>query len=287
MPDVKTHSAAKLYIVSTPIGNLSDFSPRAIETLQSVNLIAAEDTRHSGRLLQHFDIKTPMWAVHDHNERQQADRILQRLAEGENIALISDAGTPLISDPGFYLVRAVRQAGFDVVPIPGCCALIAALSVSGLPTDRFAFEGFAPVKQQAKLAFAEQLKAQTMTSVFYESPHRILNTMETLLTVLGEERYVVIAREMTKTFETVHGDSLGALVEWVKADSNQQKGEFVVLVEPLPAPESSAVEVESETILRKLMAQLSLKQAVSLTVDITGAKKKQIYQRALQIQDEE
>lgn len=280
-------SDAKLYIVSTPIGNLGDFSARAVETLQSVQLIAAEDTRHSGRLLQHFNIKTPMWAVHDHNERQQADSILQRLSEGENIALISDAGTPLISDPGFFLVRAVRQAGFDVVPIPGCCALIAALSVSGLPTDRFAFHGFAPVKKQAKATFFEQLKTQSLTSIIYESPHRILDTLETMLTVLGPDRYVVLAREITKTFETVHGDTLGALLDWVKADSNQQRGEFVVLIEPLEEPDAHIITSESEEVLRKLMKELSLKQAVSLTVDITGIKKKQIYQRALEIQEED
>lgn len=280
-------SDAKLYIVSTPIGNLADFSARAVETLQSVQLIAAEDTRHSGRLLQHFNIQTPMWSVHDHNERKQVDSILQRLSEGENIALISDAGTPLISDPGFFLVRAVRHAGFDVVPIPGCCALIAALSVSGLPTDRFAFHGFAPVKKQAKTLFIEQLKTAPSTSIFYESPHRILDTLETLLAVLGPDRYVVLAREITKAFETIHGDTLEKLLAWVKADSNQQRGEFVVLIEPVEEVDSHLITPESEHVLRKLMKELSLKQAVSLTVEITGIKKKQIYQRALEIQEED
>ncbi len=280
-------SDAKLYIVSTPIGNLADFSPRAVETLQSVQLIAAEDTRHSGRLLQHYNIQTPMWAVHDHNERQQADSILQRLAEGENIALISDAGTPLISDPGFFLVRAVRQAGYDVVPVPGCCALIAALSVSGLPTDRFAFLGFAPVKQQAKSAFFDDINRQTLTTIFYESPHRILNTLETMIAVLGADRYVVVARELTKTFETVRGDRLEDLLAWAKADSNQQKGEFVVLVEPVKAPDAQVITPECEAVLAKLMKELTLKQAVSLTVDITGVKKKPIYQRALELQGQD
>lgn len=279
-------SEAKLYIVATPIGNLSDLSPRAIETLQSVQLIAAEDTRHSSRLLQHFDVQTPMWAVHDHNERIQADRILQRLAAGENIALISDAGTPLISDPGFHVVRTVRQAGYQVVPVPGCCALVAALSVSGLPTDRFLFEGFSPAKGAAKRAFIEALGARDCTTVFYESPHRIMETLETMQSVLGSDRYVVLARELTKTFETVHGDQLGALCEWVKNDTNQQKGEFVVLVEPqLQIQEKGVLSEEAENILQTLLTELSVKQAVSLAVKLTGAKKKVVYQRALDLKD--
>lgn len=277
---------ATLFIVSTPIGNLGDMSPRGIETLREVSLIAAEDTRHSSRLLQHFDISTPMWALHDHNERSQADRILQRLASGENIALISDAGTPLISDPGFYLVRAAREAGFKVTPIPGCCALIAALSVSGLPTDRFVFEGFIPVKAQAKQTFFSAVAKQTATTVFYESPHRILTTLETMLEVLGPDRYVVLARELTKTFETVKGDRLSTLLAWVKDDANQQRGEFVVLIEGCPEVVSEGLEEEHEQLLVTLLDELSLKQAVGLAVKLTGLKKKLVYQRALELKGE-
>ena len=204
-----------LYIVSTPIGNLGDMSPRAVETLQAVDLIAAEDTRHSSRLMQHFDIKTQMWALHDHNERSQADRILQRLEEGENIALISDAGTPLISDPGYHLVRIIREAGYSVVPVPGACAFVAALSASGLPTDRFIFEGFLPAKTKARRERLDNVVEEPRTLVYYESPHRLTDTLADMLAVFGSDRYVVMARELTKTFETIHGDRLEGLVEWV------------------------------------------------------------------------
>lgn len=275
-------TAACLYIVSTPIGNLGDISARALETLQSVDLIAAEDTRHSARLLQHFGITTPMWALHDHNERAQADRIVQRLSEGANIALISDAGTPLISDPGFHLVRAVRHAGYRVVPVPGACALIAALSASGLPTDRFAFEGFVPAKNQARLQRLQAVADDTRTLMFYESPHRLLDTLRAMLEVFGPDRYLVLARELTKTFETIHGDSLGKLIEWVEADANQRKGEFVLLLQGTePEVEGGDLGAEELRVLSLLLEELSVKQASALAAKICSGKKKQFYQAAL------
>tara|TARA_R110001583_G_scaffold7448_2_gene36863 strand:+ start:4647 stop:5498 length:852 start_codon:yes stop_codon:yes gene_type:complete len=275
-------TATCLYIVSTPIGNLGDISARALAILQSVQLIAAEDTRHSGRLLQHFDISTPMWALHDHNERAQADRIVQRLSEGENIALISDAGTPLISDPGYYLVRKVREAGFRVVPVPGACALVAALSASGLATNRFAFEGFLPAKSLARRQRLESVVADDRTLMFYESPHRLMHSLEAMLEVFGPERYVVIARELTKTFETIHGDKLSLLLDWVRADSNQQKGEFVLLVQGAePEPASEGLSAEESRVLGLLLEELSVKQAATLAAKICNSKKKKLYQAAL------
>ena len=276
-----------LYIVPTPIGNLGDITARALETLQSVQLIAAEDTRHSARLLQHFDIRTPMWALHDHNERAQADRIVQRLSGGENIALISDAGTPLISDPGYHLVRKVREAGFRVVPLPGACALIAALSASGLPTNRFTFEGFLPAKSLARKQRLEQVVADPRTLMFYESPHRLLASLETMLEVLGPDRYVVMARELTKTFETIRGDRLGDLVEWIKADANQQRGEFVLLVHGAEEQvDEDALTPEQLRILTLLLEDLSVKQASALAAKICNCKKKKLYQAALDLQSD-
>tara|TARA_R110002095_G_scaffold100407_2_gene88327 strand:+ start:472 stop:1323 length:852 start_codon:yes stop_codon:yes gene_type:complete len=281
-------TATCLYIVSTPIGNLGDISARALAILQSVQLIAAEDTRHSGRLLQHFDISTPMWALHDHNERAQADRIVQRLSEGENIALISDAGTPLISDPGYYLVRKVREAGFRVVPVPGACALVAALSASGLATNRFAFEGFLPAKSLARRQRLESVVADDRTLMFYESPHRLMHSLETMLEVFGPERYVVIARELTKTFETIHGDKLSLLLDWVRADSNQQKGEFVLLVQGAePEPASEGLSAEESRVLGLLLEELSVKQAATLAAKICNSKKKKLYQAALALKSTE
>jgi 16S rRNA (cytidine1402-2'-O)-methyltransferase len=273
-----------LYIVPTPIGNLGDITTRALDTLQSVQLIAAEDTRHSARLLQHFGITTPMWALHDHNERAQADRIVQRLSEGENIALISDAGTPLISDPGYHLVRKVRDAGFRVVPLPGACALIAALSASGLPTNRFAFEGFLPAKSLARKQRLEAVADDQRTLMFYESPHRLLASLETMLEVLGPDRYVVMARELTKTFETIRGDRLDRLVDWIKADANQQRGEFVLLIQGAEtAPEQDALTPDELRVLTLLLEELSVKQASALAAKICNSKKKKMYQAALEL----
>ncbi|MDC9719665.1 MAG: 16S rRNA (cytidine(1402)-2'-O)-methyltransferase [Gammaproteobacteria bacterium] len=277
-------TAAILYVVSTPIGNLDDLSPRAVDTLKKVDLIAAEDTRHSGRLMQHFAITTPMLAVHDHNERQRAQVLVQKLAQGQSIALISDAGTPLISDPGYHLVSAVREAGYQVVPVVGPCALIAGLSVSGLATDRFSFYGFLPAKSSGRKQQLQQLKEVTHTQVFYESPHRIVAMIDDIVSVIGAERQLVLARELTKTFETVYGSVAGDVQAWLAADHNQQKGEFVVLLAGAEEQPPQEIGVEEERILSVLLAELPIKKAASITASITGHKKKALYDRALQLQ---
>ncbi len=274
-------SAGSLYIVATPIGNLGDMTPRAVQVLQQVDLIAAEDTRHSQRLMQQFAIRTPMTALHDHNERLQADRIVQRLLDGASIALISDAGTPLISDPGYFLVRQAREAGVGVVPVPGASALVAALSASGLPSDRFRFEGFLPAKPQQRLKALEALADESATLVFYEAPHRILESLGAMRACFGGERYVVVARELTKTFETIHGDALDALIGWMEADTNQQRGEFVVLVQGAAKKADEALDAEAERVLSILLEELSVKQAAALAARITGVKRKLLYQAAL------
>ena len=275
-------SESALYIVATPIGNLEDFTPRGIETLNSVALIAAEDTRHSARLLAHFNIKTPMIAVHDHNERQQGQKIINSLAQGDSVALISDAGTPLISDPGFVLVREVRAAGYKVVPVPGCCAMVAALSAAGIPSDRFAFEGFVPAKSQQRLNYYQSLAKESRTLIFYESPHRIEVSLEAISEAFGEDRPVVIARELTKTFETFLSGSAAEVLQQVQADPNQRKGEFVVIVQGAPQADAGLLDAEAERVLDILLEDLSVKQASAIAAKITGVKKKLLYQAALE-----
>lgn len=272
-----------LYIVATPIGNLADLSARAQEVLGSVDYIAAEDTRYSGRLLAHFTIKAPMISVHDHNERQRSEHIINLLAAGHSIALVSDAGTPLISDPGFHLVRAVREAGYRVSPVPGCCAFVAALSASGLPSDRFQFIGFLPAKSGARLQTLKPYAAHTETLIFYESTHRIVDSLAAMAEAFGGERYAVVARELTKTFETIHGDTLQNLLGWIQADSNQQRGEFVVLVHGAPAPEQGdQIDPEAERILHILAKDMPPKKAAGLAAEITGEKKNRLYQLLIQ-----
>ena len=272
-----------LYVVATPIGNLEDISARALRVLKEVSLIAAEDTRHSSRLLAHFGIQTPLAACHEHNEREEGGRFLGRLQTGENIALISDAGTPLISDPGYHLVRQARAAGVAVVPVPGACALIAALSAAGLPSDRFIFEGFLPAKAAARRARLETLKEEPRTLIFYEAPHRILESLRDFEDVFGGGRVAVLGRELTKTFETLKGLPLGQLRAWVEADSNQQRGECVVLVEGWHAPQDeSAVSAESLRVLDLLLAEMSLKRAAAIAAEITGVRKNLLYQAALE-----
>ncbi|RVU30472.1 16S rRNA (cytidine(1402)-2'-O)-methyltransferase [Neptunomonas marina] len=273
---------ASLFVVATPIGNLNDMSPRAVEVLQSVALIAAEDTRHSSRLMAHFNIKTPMISVHDHNERQRQQTIIDKLAAGESVALISDAGTPLISDPGFIVVRAVREAGFKVVPVPGCSAVIAAMCAAGVPTDRFIFEGFLPAKKSNRQQFLEQFVDEPRTVVFYESTHRIVESLSDMQQVLGADRYVVLARELTKTFETIHGAALQELIAFVEADPNQQKGEFVVLVQGVQAQVSEDIDAAALKTLDVLLEELPVKQAAALAAKITGYKKNKLYQVALE-----
>lgn len=272
-----------LYVVATPIGNLEDISARALRVLKEVSLIAAEDTRHSSRLLAHFGIQTPLAACHEHNEREEGGRFLGRLQAGENIALISDAGTPLISDPGYHLVRQARAAGVAVVPVPGACALIAALSAAGLPSDRFIFEGFLPAKAAARRARLETLKEEPRTLIFYEAPHRILESLRDFENVFGGGRIAVLGRELTKTFETLKGLPLGQLRAWVEADSNQQRGECVVLVEGWHAPQDeSAVSAESLRVLDLLLAEMPLKRAAAIAAEITGVRKNLLYQAALE-----
>lgn len=271
-----------LYIVATPIGNLQDISLRAIETLKTVSCIVAEDTRHSQSLLQQFSISTPLIALHEHNERERTSPLLDRLLKGETIALISDAGTPLISDPGYYLVREARQAGIRVVPIPGACAAIAALSAAGVATDRFMFEGFLPAKAGARLQRLEGLRNESRTMVFYEAPHRIVELLAAMRDVFGADRPIVIAREMTKMFETITAKPIGEMIAWVESDRNQQKGEIVVVVEGIKQLSTEA-ELESQRILALLLEDLPLKQSVELATKITGLKKNDIYDMALKI----
>ncbi len=274
-----------LYIVATPIGNMGDMTERAQKILTDVDVIAVEDTRRSGQLLRHFDISTPMIAVHEHNERQICDSLLKRIEKGESIALISDAGTPLLSDPGYFLVNQARERDISVVPIPGVSAVITALSVAGLPTDRFVFEGFLPAKSAARQQKLEKLKDDARTVIFYEAPHRIIEMLKDCQQVFGGQRKVVLARELTKTFETVRGDNLDTLIPWVEADENQRKGEFVVLVQGAQMRVDTGIDAESERILLILLKDLPVKQAAALAANITGLKKNALYQYALGLKD--
>lgn len=277
-------SAGTLYIVATPIGNLDDMSARAREVLAQVDAIAVEDTRHSAKLLQHFRIVTPTFAVHDFNEREVCADVIAQLQAGRRLALISDAGTPLISDPGFRLVRAARAAGIAVIPIPGACAALAALSVAGLPSDRFVFEGFPPQKSGARQAFFAANMREPRTLIYYESPHRIEECIADMAGVFGAARPAVLARELTKKFETIYSDTLEGIGIWLAQDENQRRGEFVVLVAGAPAP--TEADPESERVLRILLAELPVKQAAALAADITGAKKNALYQLALALNAE-
>lgn len=270
-----------LYIVATPIGNLQDITLRAIDILKSVDWIAAEDTRHSLGLLQHLNSRVPMISLHDYNEQERAIQLIDYLKKGENIALISDAGTPLISDPGFRLVREVMANHIPVVPIPGPCAAIAALSAAGLPTDTFLFAGFLAAKSSARKQRLSELQTVNATLIFYESPHRILETLQDMQEILGAERQAVIARELTKKFETIQSGTLSTLEAFVKKDKDQQRGEIVLLVEG--AKKIVQADDETKKILTILLKDLPLKQAVSLTADITGGRKNDIYQLALQL----
>ena len=270
-----------LYVVATPIGNLDDWSPRAVATLKSVNLVAAEDTRHSGRLLQHFNISTRLFALHDHNESARVDGLVAQMQAGESLALISDAGTPLISDPGYRLVAAVQAAGLQVVPVPGACAAIAALSAAGLASDRFIFEGFLPAKAVARRERLAALLGESRTLMFYEAPHRIAECLADMVTVLGAERRIVLARELTKAYETIRQLPLGEMQAWVASDLNQQRGEIVLVLEGAPAVVDAADWHEADRVLGILLAELPVKQAATLAAEITGLKKNALYERAL------
>ncbi len=269
--------------MATPIGNLGDISIRALDTLRSVDLIAAEDTRHSRRLLQHFTIDTRLVACHEHNEEQQTPVLIGRLLGGHSIALISDAGTPLVSDPGYRLVQAAWEHDIRVVPVPGACAAIAALSVSGLPTDRFVFEGFPPAKRTARQNYLRALQPEPRTLVFYVSCHRIVDTLEDMLLVFGASRQAVLARELTKTYETIHRAQLQELVEWVSNDANQHKGEMVVLIEG--AGQQPVDEQQVHGLLQALVDELPVKQAARIASRVTGMNRNDLYARALDLKE--
>lgn len=273
-------SAGTLYLVATPIGNLADITQRANEVLAQVDIIAAEDTRHSQHLLSYLGIRAKLRAYHEHNEEKMTPKLLAELAAGQSIALISDAGTPLISDPGYRLVSQGHANNVNIVPIPGVCAAITALSAAGLATDAFTFEGFPPAKQGARLHFLAALAQQPRTMIFYVSCHKIINTLNDMLQVFGGNRRVTFARELTKTFETIRRLPLSELVSWVESDENQRKGEIVLVVEGAEAVEEDAVKIDN--YLSVLLAELPLKQAVKLVVKLTGEHKNIVYKRALE-----
>ncbi|GAB4358039.1 MAG: 16S rRNA (cytidine(1402)-2'-O)-methyltransferase [Gammaproteobacteria bacterium] len=274
-----------LYVVATPIGNLGDMSPRAVEVLRMVQLIAAEDTRRSRPLLTHFDIRTPLIALHEHNEARVADKLLKRLEAGESVALISDAGTPLISDPGFHLVRSARERSIRVVPIPGPNAAICALSVAGLPSDRFVFEGFLPSRAAARRTRLDSLKDESRTLIFYESSHRILKTLSDMCHCFGNERHAVVARELTKRFETVLSAPLAELLTGVETDPDQQKGEFVILVAGAEAGDRDLLSGH-ERLIRLLLEEMSPARAARLAAKITGERKNRLYELAQRLSGE-
>jgi 16S rRNA (cytidine1402-2'-O)-methyltransferase len=307
---------ACLYIVATPIGNLTDMTPHAIDILKQVAIIACEDTRTSGKLLSHFGIDTKggktddtkdllshdadhdadttpkqkghnkLWAYHEHNSAVQTPKIIEMIGQGHSVALISDAGTPLVSDPGYQLVQAAHAAGVTVSPIVGASAAIAALSVAGLPSDRFSFIGFLPAKAHGRQKQLATLDTRTETLIFYEAPHRIIASLEDMATIFGAEREVTFCRELTKTFETVHKSTLGNLVDFVKADDNQQRGEIVVVVAGVSAAKDADDISAHDALLQRLLEDLSVKKAAALAADITGVKKNALYQRLLALQAE-
>jgi len=281
----QSYPTATLYVVATPIGNVTDITLRALHVLLLADVVACEDTRKTGALLTRFGLNKQMVAAHQHNEREAADKLVARLRAGERVALVSDAGTPAVSDPGARIVDAVRAAGLNVVPVPGASAAIAALSASGLVNDRFHFVGFLPAKARQRESELSTLKSMAATLVIYEAPHRIVDCVEALAAVLEPTRQVVFARELSKLFEEIHRCPVGEALAWVKADANRERGEFVVLVEGA-TQDSDADDAEAERILNILLAECSVKQAASLAAQITGKKKNALYERALEIKGE-
>lgn len=282
----QVYPPATLYVVATPIGNVGDISLRALNVLSMVDAIACEDTRNTSHLLSRYGISKELIAAHEHNEREAAEKLIARLHAGQRIALASDAGTPAISDPGARIVDAVRNAGLRIIPLPGASAAVAALSASGLVNDRFFFAGFLPSKTKQRETALRELITVPATLVFYEAPHRILETLEALAAVFEPERQIVIARELTKLFEEIHRCPLSAAASWLAADSNRHKGEFVILLEGAP-PTSDEHDAETDRILTTLLAECPLKQAASLAAQITGKKKNALYERALQLKGQE
>lgn len=287
---IPSTSFGQLFLVATPIGNMKDITLRALEILQFVDLIAAEDTRRSRILLAHFGLSKPLLSLHAFNEESRSQEILNKLTAGMNIALISDAGTPLISDPGFTLVRLIKQHGIKVVPIPGPCALIAALSASGLPCDQFLFEGFLPAQSKARQKKLLSLKDSSATTIFYEAPHRILALFEDMKTVFGDNRLISFAKEITKVFEYFFTGNIADAITWLTAEPEHQKGEFVVILSGKPVTETvdeskdTHISISSQTLLVTLLKSLPLKQAVQLASEITGEKKNKLYSLALTLQ---
>ncbi|WP_421314956.1 16S rRNA (cytidine(1402)-2'-O)-methyltransferase [Aeromonas veronii] len=275
MSDIPT-----LYIVPTPIGNLADITQRALDILRSVDLVAAEDTRHTGILLSHYQISVPTFALHDHNEQQKADVLIGRIKEGKSVALVSDAGTPLISDPGYHLVTRCREAGVKVVPLPGPCAAITALSAAGLPTDRFAFEGFLPAKSKGRDDRLQAVIEDTRSLVFYESPRRVQDTVEAIARILGE-RQVVVCRELTKAFESIHGLPASEMLAWLGEDDNRCRGEIVLVVSGASKDEED-LPAEAIRTLGLLVTELPLKKAAALTAEVHGVKKNALYKYGLE-----
>ncbi|WP_392566837.1 16S rRNA (cytidine(1402)-2'-O)-methyltransferase [Utexia brackfieldae] len=274
-----------LYIVATPIGNLGDITSRAISVLKQVDLIAAEDTRHTGLLLQHLVINAKLFALHDHNEQHKAQLLIEKLQAGQSIALVSDAGTPLINDPGYHLVRQCHQAGIKVVPLPGACAAITALCAAGIASDRFCYEGFLPAKSKGRQDKLNALRQETRTLIFYESTHRLLDTLSDMVQCFGAERYMVLAKELTKTWETIIGLPVTQLIEWLNEDEQRQKGEFVLIIEGYEKPAQDELDPQILKTLRRLMQELPLNKAAAITAEIYGAKKNQLYKFALAEQD--
>jgi 16S rRNA (cytidine1402-2'-O)-methyltransferase len=281
-------AAGTLYVVATPIGNLSDLSPRAAATLEDCDLIAAEDTRHTGILLKHFQINTPQLSLHDHNEAARAAEIIAMLREGKSVALVSDAGTPAISDPGFELVRAAAAAGFNIIAIPGPCAAIAALSIGALPTDRFCFEGFLPARGTARKLRLKSLEAEPRTLVIYESPHRVRETLEDCVTAFGEARAATVVREATKLHETTYRGPLRELLDKSSTDADFSRGEIVLLIGGAAETADGDSEAKSrlDKVLIALLAELPLKQAARLAAQITGARDNEVYKRALFLKEQ-
>ena len=276
-----TEESPALYVVPTPLGNLSDMTPRGIEVLRQVGWIACEDTRHSAPLLRHFGIEARLLAAHKHNEESAAQQIVSRLNAGESVALISDAGTPAVSDPGARIVARVREAGYRIVPLPGPCAAITALSASGLTEPHFLFYGFLPAKAKQREDALRELAALPYTLVFYEAPHRVVDTVDALLAILGPARTLVLARELTKLFETIHACPLGEAPEWLREDTNRQRGEFVLMVSGAPP---SVDEGDAERVLQLLLDEgLPVKQAARLAHGITGVAKNTLYDLALRL----
>lgn len=276
-----------LYVVATPIGNLADISLRAQQVLSEVDFIGAEDTRRTRPLLNHLGINKPVISLHEHNERQRVDSLLQRILAGESMALVSDAGTPLISDPGYHLVRQAREQGIAVIPVPGACALVAALSISGLPTDHFRFEGFLPSKASARKTRLHELAHESATLVFYESSHRIMNSVQDMLDIFGCDREAVLARELTKMYETVLGSTLGDIVKYLQADPNQSRGEFVLVAKGIEK-NTEVNEIEkADGLLQLLLKEMPLKSASQVASKYLGLSKNEVYQRALLLQSKQ